>query len=125
MLGIDERLGKHITYDLDARRRWQLLLELSKEKEHAQIRDKVKTLNKFIGPLTAKRNTVVHGLIRAKVGDPRFYWVMYKGKKSGLHTEASVEGVVKVREEVQKFAKSVAELAGLYGRGIIDRNNYV
>jgi hypothetical protein len=63
ILDADERLGPIITWRLDLRGRWQLILKHAHKKHGADQIKELRNMNKDIVVVTRDRNIIVHGLI--------------------------------------------------------------
>jgi hypothetical protein len=67
VLDADERLGAIITWRLDLRLRWQLILEHAPKKHQQADIDMLRQINKDLVIVTRDRNIVVHGIIHAEI----------------------------------------------------------
>src|ERR1700716_2083879 len=63
ILKINKATGQHITFQLDMRGRWTLLMSISKEMNAPIDHDFLKELNELIPELNRRRNVIVHGLL--------------------------------------------------------------
>jgi hypothetical protein len=112
VLKVNEALGQHITYRLDAKQRWEMLCELA-EAHDQELFKLLKANNKTMATLAADRNLVVHGAIQWHPVRNTVCWVIYKGAKKGLPQPCSTDFVTDAREKIQRLALALGEHAGL------------
>lgn len=105
-LKIDKELGKFVTYDLDARRRWELLMQVLQDSDTTRYND-LKSLTTEIQTVTANRNLIVHGLLSwdRELGIMTF--TVFRGKSAGSPKPATKEFVVETRELIQSLAHRI------------------
>ena len=106
LLGIDETLGEYITYPLDGRGRWSLMMALLKEKDQDE-HDRLKPLTQRMEIVTRDRNLIVHGLIG--VSENGLTWTVYRGAYKAKPQPASQEFVEKTREEIGNLTALVRQ----------------
>jgi hypothetical protein len=106
LLQINETMGRHVTYRLDAKLRWQMLCELASEKD-SELHAVLKANNPTIEKLTADRNLIVHGVIIWDFEQEEVCWVIYKGSRAGKPQPATTDFVIETRTAIQDLAKTV------------------
>ena len=126
IIDADEKLGPIITWRLDLRARWQLILEHAYLKHSEQEIAELKLINKHLVNVTRDRNIIVHGMVHATavvpspppapivvpVGVPLQFervpcWTIFRGSESGKNFRISQQAVTIVRTNVQKLAQQV------------------
>src|SRR5262249_50804280 len=70
ILDADEKLGPVITWRLDMRSRWQLILEHAPKKHDSKDIDELRAINKDLATVTRDRNIIAHGLVHAAMNFP-------------------------------------------------------
>jgi hypothetical protein len=106
LLGIDEHLGQYVTYPLDAKRRWETLLRVARDRD-TTLHGVLKPLEKRMAQISSDRNMIVHGLLQGSLGDDGFGWTVFKGAKAGQCTPASEEFITKVSGDVRDLAQLI------------------
>jgi hypothetical protein len=128
IVGADERLGRIITWRLDLRGRWQLILDHAPKHFDQGKCEVLRKINKDLVPVTRDRNIIVHGLIHAqgtvqgtmpKIGtslateELTFVrppcWTVFRGAEAGKNFPISTKAVETVRSNVQKIAHKIRE----------------
>lgn len=130
IIGIDSKVGRFITWRLDLRGRWQLILDEATNKHTADDQKFLRNINKRVGIVTRDRNIIVHGVIRAlvpldpaakqgevaaKTGDPSLSfslvpcWTVFRGAEAGKNFPISNNAVEMVLLNVQKTAKEIVD----------------
>jgi len=124
IIGADDKLGPTITWRLDLRARWELILSHASRKHTEADIQELKAINKWLVTITRDRNIIVHGLIQAlaagrpddegkygdtvgEVGEPLPFvrppcWVIYRGAEAGKNFPVSTNAVVVVRTNIDK-----------------------
>jgi len=106
-LSITEEIGAYITQSLDARRRWEMLIEVLKSKNAPEY-EIFKEKNKIMRDLIRDRNLIVHGLVAWSYEAEQAVWIVPKGAYAGTPTPATKEFVIKIREEIQALAHFIS-----------------
>ncbi len=107
MLNIDKSVGRHITWNLDMRNRWQLLMSISERRNPPIDHDFLSEINNEIEDLNRRRNIVVHGLLihvpPKKEGDGwgPLSWVIFRGTEKGKPQPATVTFVTTTMTGIQ------------------------
>ncbi len=124
LLNVEERLGKIFTWQLDLRKRWEMILEHAPAKVDAVALDELRALNRLITIASRDRNIVVHGIVHAQaaidISSARTNiqvpagaditwirvpcWTVFKGADKGKNFPISTDAVRVVRTNVQKIA---------------------
>jgi len=130
ILGADEKLGPIITWRLDLRGRWQLVLEHAPTRHNREEVEELRSINKSLTPVMRDRNIIIHGLVHAIMeilGDrrpasgevipgglagPHTFarkpcWTVYRGSEAGKNFPISRDAVEIVRENVLKITDRV------------------
>lgn len=121
-----EKLGRLITWRLDMRSRWQMIIEYAPEKHDANAIAELKAINKALVPITRDRNIVVHGLVHAHVVKPpdakygdnfgpghdldyvrKPCWTVFRGADAGKNFPMSGGAVEIVRQNIQSLGRRV------------------
>jgi hypothetical protein len=111
ILKLDRTLGIHVTWRLDMKMRWELLLKVAAEHLPAEG-DFLRKTNKHVTTCTRDRNIIVHGVIHALLenGDPSkpvAFWTVFRGADAGKKFPVSTSAVRIVRENVQKLGNDM------------------
>lgn len=113
MLKLDDTHGPLVTWRLDMKMRWEMLL--NKAPEH--IPDEMEFLrkmNKDVTTCTRDRNIIVHGLIHARlvVGDhseAKAFWSVFRGADAGKKFPVSAFAAQTTRENIQLLCRRMDE----------------
>jgi len=121
----NEKLGPLITWRLDLRSRWQLILEYGPKKHDEKVMAELRKLNKAVAAVARDRNIIVHGLVHAQVKFPdgvkphriapedvRAFnrvpcWTVFRGAEAGKSFPVSQKAVEIVRINVQNIGQKV------------------
>lgn len=121
ILDADEKLGPVITWKLDLRGRWQLILEHASKKHSSNDIDFLKKISKVLTVVTRDRNIIVHGLIHSvatlkegvdknknlDASDLIFSfppsWTIFRGSEAGKSFPVSTDATKVVRENIQQI----------------------
>jgi hypothetical protein len=132
ILDADERLGPVITWRLDLRGRWQMILEHAPKKHNRQEVEEFRGINRRLIPVMRDRNIIIHGLVHASLeveGEPksgdiihgplRFVrpacWTVFRGSEAGKSFPISEDAVVIVRDNINFLAEQVIALNRRHG----------
>ncbi len=117
ILDADGRLGPVISWRLDLRSRWQLILEHAPKKHNETDMAVLRAINKDVGTIARDRNIVIHGLVhmlsRVKRGETKEEtvippcWVVFRGADAGKNFPVSTDAVHTIRANVQKVSVRV------------------
>ena len=127
ILGADDKLGPFITWRLDMRSRWQMILENAPKKHNEDDLKELRGINKDLTPAARDRNIIVHGLVHALLqlppgGIPRGVpitnieqhamlrvpcWTVFRGAEAGKNFPVSTTAVEIVRTNLQKLGQRV------------------
>jgi hypothetical protein len=107
ILRLDRRIGAHVTWRLDMKMRWELLLKVAAEHLPGEM-SFLRKINKDVTTCTRDRNIIVHGVVHALLegGDqskPKAFWTVFRGADAGKRFLVSTEAVRIVRENLQKL----------------------
>lgn len=108
MLKLDKTTGPHITWRLDMRGRWSMLMSISKTLVDKAERQALVKLNTKVEDLNERRNLYVHGLVASYSNATQFYQVVFRGKMQGKLQPTSAKLVQTTREEIQDVATQMA-----------------
>jgi hypothetical protein len=113
ILKLDVKLGQHITWRLDMKMRWELLLRIADE-HLPQESEFLRKLNKHVKTCTRDRNVIVHGIIHAllEAGDPtkpRAFWSVFRGADANKKFPVSTNAVVTVRNNLQRLGREMSD----------------
>jgi hypothetical protein len=105
ILKLDRQIGAHVTWRLDMKMRWELLLKVAADHLPGEIAFLRKT-NKRVTTCTRDRNIIVHGVIHGLLegGDPSkpvAFWTVFRGADAGKRFQVSTEAVSIVRENLR------------------------
>lgn len=108
------KLGPLLTWRLDMRTRWQMILDHAPKKHSKDDIISLKEMNKKVGTVTRDRNIIVHGVIhgawRLKETDKVVpCWTAFRGVGAGKAYFVSTTSVSIVRENIQKLAHQVRD----------------
>jgi hypothetical protein len=136
ILGIDEKIGPIITYKLDMRGRWSLLIEWAPRKHTAADLKELSNINSDVVTVNADRNIIVHGIIHAlaktnlTAKPPSYFvlptenitkferipcWTVSRGAGAGKNFPISKAAVETVRLNIQNVGKRVADFNTRFG----------
>lgn len=125
ILGADQRLGPVITWRLDLRGRWQMVLEHAPKKHTNDEVKELRSINSALIPVMRDRNIIVHGLVHALAivdgptapagytfaQPPRFEripcWTVFRGSEAGKSFPVSAGAVHIVRNNIDRIADRV------------------
>jgi hypothetical protein len=111
ILDADERLGPIITWRLDLRGRWQLILKHAHKKHGADQIKELRNMNKDIVVVTRDRNIIVHGLIHSWAPTDSeqapVCWTVFRGAEAGKNFPISLEAVAMVVTSIQKLGRKL------------------
>jgi hypothetical protein len=116
ILKLDNKVGPHVTWRLDMKMRWELLLRVSKE--HLPEEEPfLRKLNKQVKDCTRDRNIIVHGVVHALLesGDPnkpKAFWSVFRGADANKKFPVSIKAVQIVRDNVQKLGNEMKAFNG-------------
>lgn len=107
ILRLDAHVGRHVTWRLDMKMRWELLLKLGADHLPGEMSFLRKT-NKAVTICTRDRNIIVHGVIHALLEDgdpskPAAFWTVFRGADAGKKFPVSTKAVGVVRDNIQKI----------------------
>jgi len=129
LLDADDRLGPVITWRLDLRGRWQLILEHAPKKHDLKDIQDLRGINKDLTLITRDRNIIVHGLVHARVvtGTPPGHyevvgragekvpfvrvpcWTIFRGAEAGKSFPVSTKAVEIVGKNIQELGRRIEE----------------
>jgi hypothetical protein len=130
IIGTDANIGRFITWRLDLRSRWQLILEQAPAKHIETDMANLRRINKDVSTIAHDRNIIVHGLIHAvitlpgpkppmgtvigPVGKPYDFhrtpcWTVFRGAEAGKNFLVSSRAVELVCANIQKVAEMVVD----------------
>lgn len=137
ILDADDRLGPIITWRLDLRARWQLILDHAHKKHTVDERKELRDINKNLITVTRDRNIIIHGAVHARAlteSMPEYgnfivpqtiirqaCWTIFRGADAGKSFPISAEAVITVRDNINILAKKVIAFNQRHGyiRGTI------
>ena len=143
VIGADAKIGCFITWRLDLRSRWQIILDEAPNKLSEEDQTTLRVINRDIKPAAHDRNVIVHGLIHAAavidgpappagtvlgpLGEKYKFartpcWTTFRGAGSGKNFPISTTAVKIVRENIQKIAKQVVQFNS--GHGYANTNQH-
>ena len=124
VLGIDQSLGRIITWPKDIKQLWQLLLSEAPKKHSESDIAALKSINKRLVDVIKDRNIIVHGLITAAIQTDKSYdhydiadkgtftvipaWTVFKGEHAGKRFVISENSVGIILENIQKLSGEMA-----------------
>ena len=110
MLKLDDTHGPLVTWRLDMRARWQMLLEHVAEKCPNEASFLRKT-NKLVATATRDRNIMVHGVVHsvAKTDDknPAAFWTVFRGADAGKKFPVSATAAKTTRKNIQFLCRGM------------------
>jgi hypothetical protein len=137
ILNVDEKIGPVITYRLDMRGRWSLLMDWAPRKHVGADLKELSELNADVATVNTDRNIIVHGIIHASaetnlqvnklspnsiVGTENIIrfarapcWTVTRGPSAGRNFPVSTKAVETVRLNVQKLGERVAKFNAKFG----------
>jgi hypothetical protein len=136
ILDADQRLGPLITWRLDMRSRWQLILEHAPKKHGAKEMEELRSINKHLRTVTRDRNIIVHGLVHATLnlreprpprGQPAGHlmipenlmripcWTVFRGAEAGKNFPISTKAAKTVKENIGALARRVENFNARHG----------
>lgn len=127
IVGADQQLGPLITWRLDLRNRWQMILEHASRKHDQIAVQQLRTINKDLVSVTRDRNIIVHGVAHATIvnkqnltygeiigsaGDDLPFvkipcWTVFRGAEAGKSFPISTKAVEIVRTNIVKMGERV------------------
>jgi hypothetical protein len=128
ILEVDDKIGPVITYRLDMRGRWSLLMEWAPRKHVGGDITELASINADIATVNTDRNIIVHGIVHAlartnlETKPPPYTildenitgfervpcWTVSRGSGAGKNFPISKNAVETARLNIQKVAKRVA-----------------
>jgi hypothetical protein len=131
VLGVDINLGRFITWRLDLRSRWQLILEQAPNKHSAEDVTALRAINKDVSTVARDRNIIVHGSMHTLVdlsttGNPDYgkdfanlgetfpvarvpCWTVFRGADVGKYFPVSKKAVEIARRNILTTAKHIVQ----------------
>ena len=122
ILGADNKLGPVITWRLDIRGRWQMILEYAPNKHNKEDINELKTINSILTPIMRDRNIIIHGLVHStmkitgpttpksgsRIAEPYVFvqppcWTVFRGKEAGKNFPVSAQAVEIVCANILKI----------------------
>jgi hypothetical protein len=112
ILKLDMKIGPLVTWRLDMKMRWDLILKVADDHIPAESAF-LRKLNKGVVACTRDRNIVVHGVVHALIKDgdpnqPKAFWTVFRGAEAGKKFPISTAAVRIVRENVQYIGHQLA-----------------
>jgi hypothetical protein len=129
ILDAEEKLGPIISWRLDMRSRWQLILDHAPKKHDTEEMKELRAINKDLATITRDRNIIAHGLVHAAlifegprpppgthidhpITDANLArvpcWTIFRGVEAGKNFPISTKAVEIVQENIQALARRVA-----------------
>lgn len=111
ILKLDSKVGPHVTWRLDMKMRWELLLKVSAEHLPGEV-SFLRKANKAVTVCTRDRNIIVHGVIHALLEDgdptkPVSFWTVFRGADAAKKFPVSAKAVSIVRDNIQKIGRDM------------------
>lgn len=125
VLGAKENIGRFITWRLDMRGRWQMILENAPAKHDKEAMAELRALNKQVTAVARDRNIIVHGQVNAMlrvpqkpprgtiltVTKPVFVrapcWTVYRGADAGKNFPISTKAAKLVCANIDNVSSQV------------------
>ena len=137
IIGADRRIGPIITWRLDLRARWALILQHGPNALSDEDMKTLRGINKRVEDVARDRNIIVHGLVTARaqlpeghpgnfgdhvaaVGEPLTFqriptWTVFRGQEAGKCFPISTKAVEIVRQNIQKVGQQVSAFNVAHG----------
>jgi hypothetical protein len=136
ILEVDAKIGPVITYRLDMRGRWSLLMEWAPRKHATADLQELSNINTDVTTVNTDRNIIVHGIVHALAktnlgANPPPYtvldaenitefervpcWTVSRGSAAGKNFPLSSGAVETVRLNIQKVGRRVATFNARFG----------
>lgn len=133
VIGVDQQHGRFITWRLDMRGRWELLLQQAPNKHGEKDVATLRGINKGVVAANRDRNIIVHGSLHSAILSKEkplpgsriedltvlqarpHCWTVYRGADAAKNFPASKEAVEIVRTNVQKLARRLTDFNNAQG----------
>lgn len=127
ILKLDMTHGPLVTWRLDMKMRWSLLIDEAEEKLPSEL-PFLKKINKHVTTCTRDRNIVVHGLVYAMLEEgapekPTAFWTIFRGADSGKKFLVTEQNARIIRDNIQLLAKQMLafnERLGFKGTSLLE-----
>jgi hypothetical protein len=110
MLKLDKTHGPLVTWRLDMRARWQMILDKSNGLFSSEDEKIIRQINKGVTIAARDRNIIVHGVIHSIIATndlkrPEAFWTVFRGADAGKKFTVATIFVQIVCENIQLLCK--------------------